>query len=96
MRKVPLWRMLRDHKVDIVAVQEHHITSKLALQSQRLWAERRGYGLAAVLTPVRMRGGVLLMWRSPTWSLKAAENIGQRRIPAELTHASGVAACYSL
>ena len=40
MRKVLLIRMLRQHHVDIAAVQEHHITTQLVLDSQKLWAWR--------------------------------------------------------
>ena len=89
MRKVLLLRMLREDKVGIAAVQEHHITSASILQSQKFWAERRGYGLAAVPTPVRMRGGVLLMLQSPTWKVTSVEYIGHRLILADLMHVTG-------
>ena len=82
MRKVLLMRMLREHKVGIAAVQELHITSESVLQSQKIWAER----LAAVPTPVQMRGGVLLMWQSPTWKLSSVEYIGHKLILADLMH----------
>ena len=36
MRKVFRLRMLREHKVGIVAVQEHHITSESTLQSKEI------------------------------------------------------------
>ena len=88
MRKVLLIRMLRQHHVDVAAVQEHHITMQPVLDSQKLWAEKRRYGLAAVPTPTNMRGGVLLMWRTPVWELQSAY-IGHRLIVAVLRHVSG-------
>ena len=89
-RRESVLSMATRHKLDMVALQETHILTPEARESQSWWLRKQGFGgLFNLQSSSEDKGSSALIWRSSVWTVRSAMSLSTRLLITELASVEG-------